>query len=376
MPKNIVIFCDGTGNSFDNAETESNVSKLYSCIMTHKDQICYYHPGVGTMGSPKARGTLGKQWSRLMGLAFGAGLLANVSDAYRYLMDNYDDGDRIFLFGFSRGSFTVRVLASLLHVYGLLCAGNHELIPYIVRMYQKQSRKAKHMLPTFKPDDAFKWQFARRKEVRIHFCGIWDTVSSYGWIYSPIKLPFIGVNPILDIGRHAVSIHERRCFYQDNLWGEEPGKNIRQVWFAGVHSDVGGSYEEAESGLSKIALEWMLIEATRARLEIDQSRAENVLGMAEPEPPVKGLPKFAQPDQNAKLHHSLHGVWWALELLPLQDPHRNGRGWWPHLGRYRQIPDGSLIHESVLKSKWKPEDLPPHRVEPWERYPLARAMRG
>jgi uncharacterized protein (DUF2235 family) len=78
-----------------------------------------------------------REWSRIKGLAFGAGLLANVGDAYRFLMDTYNDGDEIFLFGFSRGSFTVRALASLIHVYGLLCAGNQEAIPYILQKYSK-----------------------------------------------------------------------------------------------------------------------------------------------------------------------------------------------------------------------------------------------
>jgi uncharacterized protein (DUF2235 family) len=113
--KRIVICCDGTGNSFDDLETESNVAKLYSGLTINSSQIAYYHPGVGTMGSPMSVDWLDKQWTRAKGLAFGAGLLANVGDAYRYLMDNYEDGDEIFLFGFSRGAFTARALGSLLH---------------------------------------------------------------------------------------------------------------------------------------------------------------------------------------------------------------------------------------------------------------------
>src|ERR1700674_4497018 len=105
MPKNIVICCDGTGNEFG-GDCNSNVVKLYSTLVINETQVGYYHPGVGTMGSPTARNRLEKRWSRVKGLAFGAGLTANVADAYRYLMNVYADGDNVYLFGFSRGSYT------------------------------------------------------------------------------------------------------------------------------------------------------------------------------------------------------------------------------------------------------------------------------
>src|ERR1700691_3031003 len=106
MAKNIVICCDGTGNGFDNPETDSNVVKLYNTLHIGPEQIAYYHPGVGTLGSPNANGRIAKWWSQMRGLAFGKGLLDNVGDAYRYLMNTYEAGDHIYLFGFSRGSYT------------------------------------------------------------------------------------------------------------------------------------------------------------------------------------------------------------------------------------------------------------------------------
>src|SRR3954447_2878212 len=130
MPKNIVICCDGTGNEF--RDRKSNVVKLYSTLTIDQDQVAYYHPGVGTMGAPTARNWWERQWTRAKGLAFGAGLLDNVADAYRYLMNHYADGDRIFLFGFSRGAYTVRVLGGVLRKYGLLCPGNEGHIPYVM----------------------------------------------------------------------------------------------------------------------------------------------------------------------------------------------------------------------------------------------------
>jgi uncharacterized protein (DUF2235 family) len=257
----------------------------------------------------------------------------------------------------------------LIHVYGLLCPGNQGCIPYILDMYSKNSRKAKHQIITFKPDRVFQWQFSHKETVRIHFCGLWDTVSTYGWVYDPIALPFLGSNPIIHIGRHAISLDERRCFYQDNPWGAaHPGQDIRQVWFRGVHSDVGGSYPEHESGLSKIALEWMLIEAEKAGLLIDCRRAETVLGRT-----GNGyLPNYVQPDKNATVHQSLKGSWWLLELLPQKDPHKGG-GWRLPLGRKRVAAADAIIHESVVGSDSFPT-TGTHPIEPWIRYGGSRGV--
>lgn len=131
MAKNIVICCDGTGNEF--GDNNSDVVKLYSTlIIDGKQQVGYYHPGVGTMGAPTAHNKISKAWSVVTGLAFGAGLLANVGDAYRYLMNIFADGDKIFLFGFSRGAYTARALSGVLRMFGLLFPGNEGLIPYRV----------------------------------------------------------------------------------------------------------------------------------------------------------------------------------------------------------------------------------------------------
>lgn len=372
MSKNIVLCCDGTGNDFHDPQTNSNVVKLYSTLVINDSQVGYYHPGVGTMGSPMATNWLEKEWSRIKGLAFGAGLLDNVADAYRYLMNTYEDGDRIYIFGFSRGAFTARAIASVIHVFGLCCAGNEGLIPYILRMYSRLTRKAKRKQSTFDAEDVFRMTFAHTNPVNVYFCGLWDTVSSYGWVYAPIKLPYEGRNPIIQIGRHAVSIHERRCYYQDNLWGRPfPGQDIRQVWFSGVHSDIGGSYPERESGLSKIALEWMLVEAAKAGLLIDCRKAQTVLGREDDHAHAQF--HYVAPDANAKLHKSLQSYWWIPEYLPhLADPQSKKGGLYFPFGRYRKIPPGSRIHESVLMRKWKPDALPEHSVEPWVPYSPGR----
>jgi uncharacterized protein (DUF2235 family) len=374
--KKIVVCCDGTGNGFENADEESNVVKLYSCLALDESQVGYYHPGVGTMGDPRARTRFEKQWSRLKGLAFGAGLLDNVGDAYRYLMNTYADGDEIYLFGFSRGAFTARALASVLHVFGLLCAGNEGLIPYVLRIYAQRTRAAKRLHTTFETDDVFRWQFSHAQETTIHFCGLWDTVSSYGWAYDPIMLPFNGNNPIIRRGRHAVSIHERRCFYRDNLWGAaQPDQDIRQVWFSGVHSDVGGSYIEREAGLSKITLEWMLVEAKAAGLNLDDEKVSTILGRSKPARPIRNLPAFSQPDRNGMLHNSLQGVgWWLLEYLPHRYPDRRQQ-WSIPRGHKRTIPAGSLLHDSVLRGPYFSGDQTKYQREPWVPYfPADRSL--
>ncbi len=364
--RNIVICCDGTGNEF--GDENSNVVKLYATLDINQDQIGYYHPGVGTMGAPNARGKLAKQWTRVKGLAFGAGLIANVGDAYRYLMDMYRDGDRIFLFGFSRGAYTARALAGVLHTCGLLCPGNEGLIPYALRIFARKSRNAPSGTRTLGVVQRFKDVFSR--DVLVDFVGIWDTVSSVGWIYDPVVLPDEGRNPIVKVSRHAVSIDERRCFYRDKLWGRPFEKNdseyrvaqdIKQVWFAGVHSDVGGSYPEQESGLSKLSLEWMLHEASTFGLKIDLDRANAILGRSQPQTQE---PLYVSPDPAAELHKSLKGLWRLLEFFPHEYYNKpdGRREWRIPLGKRRAIPEGSLIHESVLQRIDSRDDYCPRNL--------------
>lgn len=377
MSKNIVICCDGTGNEFK-ADGRSNVVKLYSTLVINADQVGYYHPGVGTMGAPSADTWLGKKWTQLLGLGIGRGLLEDVGRAYGYLMETYADGDHIFLFGFSRGAYTVRAVAGMLHMFGLLCPGNEGLIPYVTRMFARHTREALGTKQTLKMADDFKQTFSR--EVIIHFVGVWDTVSSVGWVYDPVVLPYSARNPIMRTGRHAVSIDEHRAFFRNNLWGApfQPGdpdyrvdQDIRQVWFAGVHSDVGGSYAELESGLSKIALEWMLTQARIAGLIIDDDKAKNLL-------PRVATPTMAAPDPKAQIHESLTPAWWGLELLPrhIYDRTTGKRRWTIPLGARRQIPAGSLVHQTVQdriddkETNYHPSNLPQAPgTEPWIRFP-------
>lgn len=309
MPKNIVICCDGTGNEF--SQNNSNVVKLYSILDQNSDQISYYHPGLGTMGSKNALSAIGKWWTRLIGLAFGYGISENIADAYQFLMRNYEEGDKIYVFGFSRGAYTARALCGLLHLCGLLTRGNESLIPYAIRMVKKKNPDKDHF------DLMFKFQNTFSRRCKPHFVGVWDTVSSVGWIYNPIHFLCVTKNKDLNIVRHAMSIDERRAFFRQNLFYQSPdapAQDIIQLWFAGVHCDVGGGYPEISSGLSKIALKWMIDEAGKAGLLISEEKVNYMLG---------GGFNIARPDPKADIHNSLYGWWWLAEIWPKR-PYRRG----------------------------------------------------
>jgi len=197
---------------------------------------------------------------------------------------------------------------------------------------------------------------------------VWDTVSAVGWLYEGARFPFIRKNPDLQIVRHAVSIDERRIRFRPDLFAEDidSRQDVKEVWFAGVHQDVGGGYPETQSQLSKIALRWMLCEAEHAGLRVDPSRKAAILG---------GKLPFVAPDPATKnKHESLHGLWWLLELWPKVIHRQTTAGKWLkrirlNVGRRRRVPPGSLVHESVEQRltiaglRYKPSNLPQqHRI--------------
>ena len=380
--KKIVVCCDGTGNQFGDAN--SNVVKLYTCLTEDANQISYYHPGVGTMGDPRRTSWLGKQLSLIGGLAFGLGFTSNIADAYLFLMDHYVEGDHIYLFGFSRGAYTVRALAGALRVYGLLRKGNEGHLPYLLNMYSTQSRTdyaagRVKQASTNATSNAFRDTFSRT--VPIHFLGIWDTVSSVGGLYDPVKLLYDGQNSIVRKVRHALSVDERRCFFQANLLGKPLGppdtpvliqhykdsrdhhQDIVQAWFAGVHSDVGGSYEQEQSSPAMDAFRWILDEAEADGLSIDFEKRDVILG--KPSERYRDLAEMNKPAPGSEcLHSSLTWKWAPLEAFPHKYYDENGRKkWrltpWPHR---REIPEGALLHPSLRNrlasdSNYKPRNL-------------------
>jgi hypothetical protein len=243
----------------------------------------------------------------------------------------------------------------MLRIVGLLTQGNEGLIPYAIRMMKEKKID-------FAVAGAFKKTFSR--ECKPHFVGVWDTVSSVGWVYNAVHFPYTKVthNPDIATARHAVSIDERRAFFPQNLLGEPHDKtqDVLEVWFAGVHSDVGGSYAESESQLSKLALRWMLCEAEIALLKVDQNRKAEILGGKEP---------YVAPDPLTQdQHESLHGWWWIAEFWPKIIHTRATDGTWKkslhvNFGHRRPIDPNPLVHESVeirtRQLNYKPRNLPP-----------------
>jgi uncharacterized protein (DUF2235 family)/membrane protease YdiL (CAAX protease family) len=326
MARKLIVCLDGTGNEI--GPSISNVLKLYRMIERGEDQLVYYDPGVGTIGQPDWWSQLKQQVRGLLGLALGYGLDRNVLGAYHWLGRNYRDGDEIFLFGFSRGAYTARVLAGFIHLIGLLRPDQLNLSGYGLVAYKNAGDKG---------DMSIGWTFKRisgSREVPIRFVGCWDTVSSLivprpdrFFIPSLQTLPYTRTNPGVKAFRHAIAIDERRCMFRLNHWKdpqsyrpdpadperEEP-QDIRQVWFAGVHSDVGGGYPEPQSGLSKYPLLWMIGEAQAAGLAVDAAMkahlAEGAAGAADSQF------DYVPPSPTAELHQSLTGAWWLLEALP------------------------------------------------------------
>lgn len=343
--KNLVLCCDGTANEF--ATDRTNVLKLFYALQHDSpQQVAYYHPGLGTVEPPGALTGFGKSITKLLGKAIGYGLESDVRDAYVFLMNNFEPDDQVFLFGFSRGAYTVRVLASLLHMYGLLPKDNEPLVPYAIRMMTATGQEK------FELANLFRNTFSR--SCKPWFVGVWDTVSSVGWVDNPLKVPYTANNPDIEFGRQAISIDEHRAFFRQNLWRSQESqagatpipvgpKDVKQVWFPGVHCDVGGGYPEAKSGLSKIALEWMLAEAHAHNLILNKDRTDLVLG--------KKGEGYIPPDPLAQIHNSLTFAWWPAEfVLKKHYDWKTGKsGRRMNLFRRRTIPPGSCIHESAFQ---------------------------
>jgi uncharacterized protein (DUF2235 family) len=292
MPKRLIVCCDGTWNTADQAiagrPSPTNVTKLALSIADEDSagsrQCVYYHSGVGT-----------SRRERLSGGAFGVGLSRNVFDAYRFLIDNYESGDWLYLFGFSRGAFTARSLAGLIRNSGILRRENADRIDQAWALYRSATDTPRGVASTL-------FRRAYSYEPRIHFIGVWDTVGALG-------IPILGprwLKPVVALinrryqfhdttlstrvngAFHALAIDERRKAFAPTMWHQQPGadrqepkQELNQVWFTGVHCDIGGGYPD--TSLSDIALLWMADRAQEYGLEF-QTGAFNADGPAKMTP--------------------------------------------------------------------------------------------
>jgi len=285
--KRIVICCDGTWNRPDqvhNVEVcASNVTKIARCIApvdaVGVQQIVFYDKGVGT-----------GHFDRLLGGAFGWGIKNKILDAYRFLMSTYDPNDEIFFLGFSRGAYTVRSTFGLIRNSGLLKLEFAHKLEDAYSLYRRRD-DASH-------PDAVESELFRRSysfEPRAKFMGVWDTVGALGipvggllglinkrWSFHDMTL-----SSQVDNAFHALAIDEHRKPFQPSVWEQSPNANgqlLEQVWFAGVHSNVGGSYPQC--GLSDVTLMWMIVKAESRGLAIDH---KCLFAMNHPRPDPLGM---------------------------------------------------------------------------------------
>ncbi|HET6376132.1 MAG TPA: DUF2235 domain-containing protein, partial [Methylocella sp.] len=316
-PRNLIVLSDGTGNSAAKAN-KTNVWRLYQAIdLTDGSQIAAFSDGVGTSSV---------RLFRVLGLALGIGVKRNVLDLYKFLCRNYKEGDRIWAFGFSRGAFTIRVLAGLIYREGLIAWDTEaELNRNALAAYRSYRRKAfRTRLPWV---IALRWirdsavliwnaltQRRSYKEVQkktaelgraqkpVYFVGVWDTVAAYGlpvdeltqavdkcvW---PLTFASRDLLPNVEHARHALSLDDDRRTFHPIPWDEnaetalaregtvKPGR-LLQVWFAGAHADVGGGYPD--DGLSLVALNWMIREAAAMGLRFAPPVAVDFEALAAP----------------------------------------------------------------------------------------------
>lgn len=260
MAKNIIHCSDGT---WDSADSDTNVVKFWRAMLINASQTAIYDDGLGADGTPL---------EKLTGGAFGDGIFQKIKTAYTRIAHVYVPGDQLFLFGFSRGAYTARSLAGMIAICGLPAGDfSDDMVETAFQAYRNPVQRAEILasLSDYKLFDA-----------KLSMVGVWDTVGSLG-----IPAIFGGVEPLmygfLDTSLHpdvlhayqALAIDERRREFPPTLWtsAPAPGQTIEQIWFSGVHCDVGGGYPE--TGLSDVTLCWMLQKAIALGVQVNPTVA-------------------------------------------------------------------------------------------------------
>lgn len=355
--KRLVTFSDGTwnrpGTTDRNKETKTNVEILFNCIDHHDpqgvQQLKVYDQGVGT-----------STWDRkdeIMGGLAGFGIDKNIKDVYTFLSINYRPGDEIYLFGFSRGAYTARSLAGFINNCGILKPEHIQMVDYAYELYRDRNI---YSHPDSDFMTSFRHQYCAEPATGIHYIGVWDTVGALGlpfpWNkkYNTERYKFhdVKLSRSVRYAYHALAIDECRKDFTPTLWElSDTVKNdpqhpqvLEQQWFAGVHSNVGGGYED--HGLSDLALGWLAEKAEKAGLNIDLHRSKDL---------IPGY--FFQPDYKGELRNS-HKWYYARKRREIMQPRYNHKG---HLMETRES-----IHESVKhrfhdnSCNYKPVNLVPH----------------
>lgn len=380
MAKNIVILCDGTSNEISSDRT--NILRLYGTLKKSEEQIVFYDPGVGTFGADDSFFKTTRKGVEVLGLATGWGLDTNVLEAYRFLVEHYDhgekdkngkrDSDRIYLFGFSRGAYTARVLAGFIHTVGLINPHNMNLLAYVYQAYKAISTKNEDKQDS-SSDNVF-------NEIRLYqrtldttrpaisLLGLFDTVGSViesGRRGFRIRShAFTSTNRSVAAVRHALAIDERRTMFLHMPWIEgqkhrrkywvkssEINQDVSEVWFRGSHGDVGGGLPEEKSALAKITLDWMIKETKPLGILYNTATVNRiVLGKHNKD----GEKAYVPPDPCAEVNDSMRGFWNVVEYIPrMKSNHAPTNratfgGFFIPRKEHRIIPSGAKIHKSVF----------------------------
>lgn len=333
MARQLIICFDGTNNNLSGRRNDTNVTQLCELLSpAGNQQLLYYDAGVGNPGElPGTTFTdnISRRYERLHGLVFGKGIYENIQEGYRFVMQHWQPGDEIFLFGFSRGAFTARSVGGLINQFGVLRPEMDGIVPTLLHIYFADRR------------DAMRYK-AAQKQIRelfgdegaqkapIWFVGVWDTVASVG---APLLSRAITASPTI-VGknfkhvRHALALDEhRRSFLPRPYLVEDASRyaadqSIKQLWFSGAHCDVGGGYANAVAGLSRETLLWMVTEAAGKGLRL---RADVLDSSGQPDP-VRIIDfldeRSAHTGKRDKLVHSepYDAPLWALGGLVLRNP--------------------------------------------------------
>lgn len=418
MRKKLIVLMDGTNNEIEQSET--NILRLFRALKQTESQLIHYEPGIGTASTTNVQISLGSKFQDVRGSITGYGLIEDVMSAYRFICENHVsdtgaedpndktayNGDRIYIFGFSRGAYASRILAGFLHNFGLVEPRLLHLISPVFRAYLKLTAKADVQNKTDLFDDMEVYRgFFKPRLAPVYFLGLYDTVASILRLrLRPINvlktLSFlrfqthqsVSENSSVEHVRHALAIDERRSMFRPLFW--KPGQNyavnrhqyradvtkpqdVRQVWFPGYHADVGGSVPESGSGIAKHSFAWMKDELDKiAQAEVDAGRdtddwkphldfnmnyVNKYIFAKHADKTNRRNQRISAPDHAAPIHNSMGFLSWSvfwriLEVLPKSLTRWEWPGrwplfilWYPPLSEPRPIPPGDELHPCTLE---------------------------
>jgi uncharacterized protein (DUF2235 family) len=343
MSKNIVVLSDGTGQEGGEGRN-TNIYKIFNMVEDRtKRQITFYDRGLGT------------GWRKFSGNVAGAGISKNIKECYQFIFENFEADDQVYLFGFSRGAATVRSLSGFIHEFGVIPKSRPELIDKAWKIYKtgdEEKRKIKTEL--FLGEHHNMW-------LRIKFLGVFDTVAALGVPNKTIsrimdKIPSmrhkfhnLDLSASVENAYQALAIDDERKTFHPLIWNEtkETYQTMKQVWFAGVHTDIGGGYKETE--LSDISLQWMLNKAVSKGLHIYPKHTEQL-----------------NPDVTGKMHDPFEGIKGNIWR-------RERRSWDVKMQSVPTVHESVLIRRDFGKNQEGPAYEPwildiEHEVEPWPEH--------